>query len=176
MPSINLRSMEARDLELVLSWRNHVSVREQMLSPAEIAWEGHQAWFERCSADPTRRLLVAEDAGVPVGFMQFSGVDQDAVMQWGFYRAPSAARGVGFSLCEVSLKHAFVDLGATKVHGQVLDFNDASLKLHERLGFVREGVLRRHQRAASGYADLHCFGLLREEWETRQEAMGKDRE
>ena len=37
-------------------------------------------------------------------------------------------------LCEV-LEYVFVNLSANQVIGKVLGYNDASIKLHERLGF-----------------------------------------
>ena len=53
-----------------------------------------------------------------------------------------------------------------KVCGQTLADNEASVRLHRRLGFVEEGLLRQQHRRADGahYDDVRCFGLLRADW------------
>ena len=48
--------------------------------------------------------------------------------------------------------------------GQVLDFNIASMRLHQRFGFTQEGVLRQHSLVDGKHHDLLCFGLLTNEW------------
>ncbi len=43
--------------------------------------------------------------------------------------------------------------------------NDASIALHKRLGFQREGTLRRTGFSAGRHFDIHMYGITREEWE-----------
>ena len=42
--------------------------------------------------------------------------------------------------------------------------NAGAAAVAERLGFVREGVLRKRNIERARRVDLVCFGLLREEW------------
>jgi RimJ/RimL family protein N-acetyltransferase len=44
---MTLREIRKEDLLLILQWRNHPAVRSCMFSQEEIAYEDHQAWFER---------------------------------------------------------------------------------------------------------------------------------
>jgi RimJ/RimL family protein N-acetyltransferase len=62
------------------------------------------------------------------------------------------------------LRYYFEELGYQKVTVQVYGFNQASAELHEKLGFVREGTLRRMVYTAGEYYDLHWYGLTKEEW------------
>lgn len=55
--------------------------------------------------------------------------------------------------------YPFKDAGCIRVTGMVASDNEPSLSLCERLGFVREGVLRK----ALGEIDVVVFGMLREE-------------
>ncbi|MFH4293364.1 GNAT family protein, partial [Acinetobacter baumannii] len=64
----------------------------------------------------------------------------------------------------VALNHAFNKLGLEKVFGQVLSFNDKSLNFHRKMGFVQEGLLRKHFKDQRGEFDIYQFGLLRTEW------------
>lgn len=72
-----------------------------------------------------------------------------------------------------ALKYAFGELNLHKVCGQAVDFNTASIALHERLGFVREGVLREQQRIQGAYRSLVCFGLLRSDWSQSMKPVGE---
>ena len=158
----SVRRMVAADLDTVLRWRNHADVRRYMYTQHEITAAEHRAWFERASADPRRHLLIFEAGGVPAGFVSFALGDQAGVADWGFYLAPDAARGQGQALGTAALEFAFKELKLSKVCGEALEDNERSIKFHERLGFAREGVLRR---AAAGQSvGVVCFGLAASAW------------
>lgn len=158
------RPLAQEDLAQILSWRNHPDIRQHMLTRHEISPDEHQRWFERASQDARKRLLIVEEAGVAIGFVNFTGVEPAGVADWGFYAAPGAARGSGKKICATALNTAFGDFLLHKVCGQALKSNAASAGLHLALGFSQEGRLREHSRMDQGYQDLLCFGLLRREW------------
>lgn len=164
--SVLLRPMRTEDLPQVLAWRNHPEIRRHMLTQHEITLEEHGRWFDRASQDPARRLLVIEAADGLLGYVQFSRVAQGGACDWGFYAAPGAPPGSGSQLGKAALDFAFGPLGVHKVCGQALAGNDASIRLHRKLGFREEGLLRQQQRIGATYHDLLCFGLLRQEWQT----------
>jgi len=149
---------------MVLDWRNRPEVRSVMLTQHEIRLDEHRQWFENASLDPTRCLLIAEEAGQPLGYVHFSGVVTRGIASWGFYTAAGAPPESGSRLGRAALDHAFDVRGVHKVCGQVLATNIASLRFHRKLGFVEEGVLREQQQIDDTYYDLICFGLLRREW------------
>lgn len=164
--SVLLRPMAEEDLPQVLALRNHPQIRRHMLAQHEITVEEHGRWFERASRDPARRLLVLEGTDGLLGYVQFSDVAAGGACDWGFYAAPSAPPGSGSQLGKAALDFAFGPLGVHKVCGQALAGNAGSIRLHRKLGFREEGVLRKQQRIGVEYHDLICFGLLREEWQT----------
>ncbi|MGN6621341.1 MAG: UDP-4-amino-4,6-dideoxy-N-acetyl-beta-L-altrosamine N-acetyltransferase [Sphingomonas sp.] len=160
------------DLSMVLAWRNHPDTRAYMLTQHEISLEEHRAWFATASADPTHRLLIVEDEGGPIGCVQFNGVTDGGVADWGFYARPGAPKGSGRKLGVAALNNAFGDLSLYKVCGQALSGNEASIALHKSLGFVKEGVLRDQRRINGTYHSLICFGLLKHEWQIRSRTSG----
>jgi UDP-4-amino-4,6-dideoxy-N-acetyl-beta-L-altrosamine N-acetyltransferase len=159
-----VRVMRPDDLPQVLAWRNHPDVRRAMNTQHTITPEEHARWFESASRDPARRLLIVESAHGPIGYVQFSGVAPGASCDWGFYAVPGAPAGSGVRLGQAALAFAFGQLDVHKVCGQALGGNAASIRLHEKLGFRNEGILRQQRRIGDTYHDLVCFGLLREEW------------
>lgn len=159
-----VRPVEAADLAQMLTWRNQPQIRACMLTQHEISHTEHQQWFERSSQDPMRLLLIVEEAGLPLGFVGFSGVEIGAIATWGFYAAPDGEKGAGTKIGSTALEFAFSTLALHKVCGQALAFNEASIHMHQKLGFRQEGVLKQQHKMAHGYHDIVCFGLLREEW------------
>lgn len=158
--------MSESDLTLVLAWRNHESVRKFMFSQEVITFEKHKEWFEGANMSPLHKLFIYEDSGMSAGFVQMKETDaQSHVYEWGFYISPDAAKGTGTKMLQAGIKQAFYCENALKLYGEVLDFNHASIKLHDKLGFTKEGILRKHAFVKHAYHDVHCFGLLRDEVE-----------
>lgn len=156
--------MTERDLEQVLSWRNHPEVRSYMYSQHKITLEEHTRWFSRAMQDPKRHLLIFEINGTPRGFFQINHVANGGIADWGFYAAPDAPQGTGRELGKSALQYAFETLGLHKLCGQALAFNKRSIHFHLSLGFQREGCLRQQHFDGEQYHDVECFGILASEW------------
>lgn len=163
--SCSLRPLAENDLAMVLSWRNEPAVRAVMFNRHEIGMDEHRDWFATASRDETRRLLLVEEAGVPIGYVQFANVRPGGVSDWGFYATPGARKGTGRRLGAAALNHAFGALGLHKVCGQALASNTASIRMHCALGFCQEGILRQHHPIDDRHEDVICFGLLSHEWD-----------
>jgi UDP-4-amino-4,6-dideoxy-N-acetyl-beta-L-altrosamine N-acetyltransferase len=160
----SLRILSTDDLPLLLQWRNHPSIAKFMFSQETIDVKAHYAWFQRVSEDPARHLLIYLTANTPKGFMQFSSIKGiKSIVEWGFYVAPTAEKGTGYHMCKLALDYAFNTMEVHKVFGEVLDFNIPSIKLHQKLGFIQEGLLRDHRFCGNKYVSVLNFGLLLEE-------------
>jgi UDP-4-amino-4,6-dideoxy-N-acetyl-beta-L-altrosamine N-acetyltransferase len=160
-----IRKLTEHDLPTVLAWRNHPDVRRYMFTQHEISLEEHRNWFAKAHLDPSRLLLIVEEAKQGIGYVQFSNVEVGGVADWGFYVRPSSPKGTGRKLGAMALNHAFGQLKLHKVCGQAIAINQASIAFHQRLGFALEGVLRDQHRINGVYHSLHCFGLLATEWQ-----------
>ena len=162
----NFREMEEEDLGLVLSWRNHPDIRRYMYNQHEIMIDEHRQWFEQNKADLSSFLLIFETTA-PLGFVSFKKLG--SCVEWGFYTAPDAPKGTGTLLGEAALQYAFEEIKVHKVCGQALDYNQASKRLHQKIGFKHEGVLREQYFDGQCYHDIICFGILQYEWNMRCE-------
>lgn len=171
MPELcTIRSIMQDDLPTLFRWRNHPDIRRYMLTQHEITEEEHLNWYTHACQDTTRRLLMIEESGVPIGYVQFSDVAAGGVSQWGFYARPGAPKGTGKKLGVTALTYAFEELKLHKVCGRAIDVNIASQAFHQRLGFKQEGVLREQHCLAGVYHSVICFGLLAHEWQASSDA------
>lgn len=165
MISGDLRPMELGDLELVRTWRNHPDVRRYMYTRHEIEAEEHRTWFDRAQNDERVSLLIYEIDGIPTGFVSFTATRSPDIADWGFYLAPNSEPRTGRGLGFAALRYAFEVKRLHKVCGQALGFNERSIRFHQALGFVQEGVLREHFFDGTHYQDIVCFGLIASEWQ-----------
>lgn len=68
---MELRPAGEDDATTLFGWRNDAAVRSNFLQPHEVTWHEHLSWLRGVLADPKRLLLIAEEAGVPVGTIRF---------------------------------------------------------------------------------------------------------
>ena len=74
-------------------------------------------------------------------------------------------KGIGTEAMKTLINFAFDKMNLYRLEAEVLEFNTASIKLVEKLGFSKEGTLRKAKYARGKYWDIFRYGLLREEWE-----------
>jgi len=138
-----------------------------MFTQHEISFEEHRKWFATANQDPSRCLLMVDEAKQAIGYVQFSNVEVGGVADWGFYARPNSPKGTGLKLGAMALNHAFGPLKLHKVCGQAIADNQSSISFHQRLGFQLEGVLRDQRRIEGLYHSLYCFGLLSVDWQPK---------
>lgn len=139
MRQYHLRLMTVADVDLVLSWRNHPSIRSVMLTQHAITVQEHAEWFNASKANPDKKLLICEDGSGPFGFVQFVGLCREGnSVDWGFYLSPEAELGSGRILGFLALEYIFEKIRINKISGQALDSNENSIRFHRRLGFQEE--------------------------------------
>ena len=161
----SIRQAHHEDLGLLFAWRNNSEIRRFMFNQECIALDKHQQWFEAALQQQDSCLLIYEIDNVALGCTNFSNAIAGQVSEWGFYTAPDAPKGCGSLMGRLVLDHAFVTLGIDKVCAEVLDYNLASIRMHEKIGFKREGLFRQQHKIDDCYHDVIRYGLLSQEWD-----------
>lgn len=78
-------------------------------------------------------------------------------------------RGYAAEATELVLTYMFAEQRYNKCEVEVYAFNDGSLALYRKLGFVEEGRLREHEFFAGGYHDVVLLGITAAEyWATHR--------
>ena len=73
-------------------------------------------------------------------------------------------RGYGRESLEALMKYAFETLRFNRFWLDVYPDNTVGIKLYERLGFHRDGVLRQNYKSERGYLDQIIYSMLKEEY------------
>lgn len=170
-----LRSIRDDELLLMLGWRNAPGVRSNMYTKHEISIEEHQAWWAKINQCADQCYLMYERAGTPLGVVGINSINtMDQHAFWAFYAAPDAPRGTGTFMEFLALDYIFEVLSLHKLSCEVLGFNSSVIKLHQKFGFVIEGVFRAHHKIDDQFVDVYRLGIMNTEWrEVRPKLQAK---
>ncbi|PZU57082.1 MAG: GNAT family N-acetyltransferase [Sphingobium sp.] len=135
--------------------------------PVRIAGADFDREFEAIIASPGRHPFAIMDGGRFAGMSGFLNVDApNRVLELGGTYMTPAVRGSGVNgrVKPMLLARAFTS-GFDRVEFRIDVRNGRSLRAVEKLGAVREGVLRRQRVTWTGHVrDTVVFSILRGEW------------
>jgi len=170
---IDLRPPAEEDIEFLQAGVNHPKVRRYVgvfRTPYTEENYREELWPVDSDEDNASLLAVPTDGEFedePVGSVQLAPVvDADGYANFGVWFHPDAwGRGYAMEASAHLIEYGFSDLRLHRIAATVMDGNDASRRLCERLGFVHEGTTRETQFADGEYVDLERYGLLVDEWD-----------
>ena len=167
-----LRDIASDELGLMRAWRNNPQVRANMYTRHEISEAEHLAWWARTQERADQKYFMYAYQGVPAGITAFTQIDSvSRNATWAFYASPAAPKGSGSRMEYLMLEYAFGTLGLHKLQCEVLAFNSAVIRLHQKFAFQVEGILREQHLGADGFVDVYRLGLLQSEWTQHRQGM-----
>ncbi|MEA2425010.1 MAG: [ribosomal protein S5]-alanine N-acetyltransferase [Thermoleophilaceae bacterium] len=113
-----------------------------------------------------RHFAVADpETDVMIGGVNFHGVRSDhRRAEVGFWLAPAArGRGIGSGAVAAACRWAFGRWDLVRIEMTTLPGNEGSLALARKIGFEREGLLRRRNLERGNQVDIVMLGLLRDD-------------
>lgn len=170
-PRLTLRLVRREDLPDLFTVNADEEVTRFLPYPTWRAASDGEAWFDRMAAhqasgDAAQFVIVHDALRQVVGSCLLFRFDEPSARaelgyvlgraHWGTGLMHEAMRGfVGF---------AFGTLGLRRLEASVDPRNVASARLLERVGFVREGLLRQRWTTKGELCDAALYGLLRDDW------------
>jgi len=135
--------------------------------PVNLVGEGFDSGFAAVLRDAGRRAFAVRQAGAVVGMTAFLNLapERQTLELGGTFMAPWV-RGTGLNrrVKRLMLRRAF-GAGVRRVEFRVDARNGRSLRAVEKLGAVREGVLRAERITWTGHVrDTVMFSILNGEW------------
>lgn len=158
---VTLRTVQPADYEFFVRNLNDPKVRhagyESVRAPVS-----EDDIATRVESSDNHMFLVSHE-GTPVGSTSIKDIDLEGrKAELGFWIAPGS-RGNGYATeaGELSVTHAFDELGLHKVWARTVGDNEASKRVLEKLDFQQEGILQEHWYGYGRYVDEYRFGLLK---------------
>lgn len=157
-----VRQAVAGDLPGILDvYNQHVVAGMATFDLVPVTLEDRQAWFEGFSGKGPHRLFVADIAGEVVGFASSTPFRGRAgyrhTVETSVYVHPDHhGEGLGMRLM-MGLMQALDDEGVHRAVAAVALPNDASVTLHERLGFQEVGTMDEVGRKFDEWVDVRWY-------------------
>lgn len=138
LQEMKLRSAENDDSNKLYSWVNDSLVRKNSIHRIPITKSEHQTWFQNYLNNSSSQIYILEIKGLLLGQVRFDLIDNLFHIS---YSIDSKFRGLGLGkrIIEMGLKEIKTDK-LSKYVAEVRDFNTASRRIFESIGFTLVGV------------------------------------
>jgi len=171
MKNIRLRALTITDLPLTLKWHNQPDIIEMYAgNPFPVNEEMERKWYEKIltSNFPVTVFgieLIENNKLIGLTILRdINLINRSA--ETAIYIGDQNERSKGYSkeALKLTLNFAFNNLGLHRVFLSVREDNVAALGLYEKLGFIREGILRDSIYKNGKYLSLIIMSILEEEF------------
>lgn len=159
-------------------WRNDPDIAQYdqsgFLRP--LSYEEVEIWCERMISGLSFLVLCDEK---PLGIGAFMNVDtknrhSDLALLIG--EKSYWGQGLGQKIMEQLLDWGFEGMNLNRLYLQVFSYNTRAIALYEKMGFQREGTLRKTVYYKGEYHNTLCYGLLKEEYRTHRKTRSNNKD
>ena len=170
---VRLRAQGPEDLEILKKMdqnRNTESDRaDDCIKLPRPQWKLEETFHDRLvreSETETYRFMIENMEGVTVGSINAHDVDfRNGTFSYGLGVYEEFRRkGYASEAVILMMRYYFNELRLHKCNVAVWSFNTPSIRLHEHIGFVHEGVMREVYYTDGRYYDDILFGMTQEEF------------
>ena len=166
-----LRAVEEEDLEMLRELTNSTDYERMIVGWSfPISKKDQQEWFSKCrnGLERLRYTIVTEKDG-PVGMIGLRDIDWKNGSATGLgmriAKKEIRTRGLATDAWMTLMKYCFEELRLNRVNGSALDYNIASQRVCEKVGFKEEGRQRKAVYKNGAYHDLILYGCLKSDYE-----------
>jgi RimJ/RimL family protein N-acetyltransferase len=166
-PDPGLTEINRADLPVLKAWINDPEMMFYSGVYRPVPDIRHEKWFESVISDPAALVFGWRLAdGVLAGLVQLVNTDGVARSAELRIRIGRNHWGLGHGRRAVAelVKYGFRTYNLNRIYLYVADYNLAAIKIYEKNGFRREGVLRQASFANGRFCDLWVMGILSEEF------------
>ncbi len=167
-PRVTLRPIGPEDFEELWADLGDQEARRLTGTHAEFTKEQIERWVRSRAAQSDRLDLAVTDSASGEWLGELAILDWDPDNRSCGFRIALSARGRGRGLGPEAMvlvtDHVFEHLPINRIGLEVFDFNTRAIAAYERVGFVREGVLRQALCWEGAYHDAIVMSMIRQDW------------
>jgi RimJ/RimL family protein N-acetyltransferase len=171
---IYLRPLDRADAPLLVPWINDPDVTRTIRFRRPMNLQAEEAFIDRLyqsEHDVVLGIALKEaDRLIGVtGLHQLDSKNRHAGFGISIGDKGEWGKGYGTEATLLMVRHAFETLNLNRVWLQVYEYNEPAIRIYEKLGFRREGMLRQENYREGRYWDTITMAILCEEWQVLRE-------
>ena len=166
---IYLRPAKLEDAKFLLKGENDPQIRESLFLAFPINLIIEQEKIEQYikSKEAIILIIIEKETSAPVGqtaFFRIDYISRAAIFYLAILDSDHWSKGYGSEATQMMVEYAFKTLNLNRIQLHVCAENMAAMKIYERVGFIKEGVLRQAMFRNGNYVDFWVMGILRNDW------------
>lgn len=168
---IYFRPLTRADAAAFVPWANDPEVTRTLAIGARATdVRAEEVFIEKTNASAHDVLfgIVVRETDQLIGSTGLDQIDfqnQNAIFGMMIGEKRAWGKGYGTEVTALVMQYAFGELHLNRVQLQVFEYNLRAMRVCEKVGFRREGVLRQEHVYDSRFWDTVVMAILREEWE-----------
>ncbi len=166
-----MRALEPDDYKTSVKWRNDPEIQEMVAGHKYfVSSETEKAWVQNSISAKDRIVLAIclKENDKYIGNVMLQEIDW--INRVG--RVPIMIgdktewhKGYATEARMMMIKFAFEERGLNRIWAKILEENKSSIRLHEKCGFKKEGLMRKSIYKDGRYQNQVVMGLLKEDFE-----------
>lgn len=169
-----VRAVEPSDIDEVMKYWNDLTFRRLLGPPIPWSRKFLETWLQRrVDASPWRNGLIElaiseKTTGAFLGFVHLEDIKRPhsrAEFGISIQNPDNQSKGYGTDATRVILWVAFNILGLHSVYLDTMEDNLRAIRMYEKVGFKRVGILRETEFIDGEYKGLLLMDILRDEFE-----------
>ena len=162
---LEIRTLELGDLSYRVQCINDPIVAHTTNFDLPVTLEQTESWFRTLVTRNDRLDASIISRGELVGFCALLNIDSRSRRAeiHCFLGSEHHGHGIGTSVHGMLAEYGFSCLGLQRVYAYTLHYNQAVLRMLDKLGWTLEGTLRRDVLHDGQYLDRHILALLKDD-------------
>ena len=166
---IYLSSIEnENDISKMYYWINNKELVNFNSSFFPVHFKNHIEWFENIIKDKSTVIfgIRKKEDNELIGTCQLHSINaihRKAELQIRL-ELKNSSKGYGKEALKILIDYGFNDLNLNKIYLNVFETNSRAISLYEKIGFQKEGILRKDIFLNGKYINVYVMSILSEEW------------
>ena len=166
---IYIRVLEETDIPTTIKWVNDPEISDIMGIIPACSLHNQYEWFKKNDADKTRYVFAIcnNSDNQHIGNAGLSNIDyinRHCMFSIFICNPENKGKGAGREATELALEFAFNRLNMNRVYLKTSEKFIEAIKMYQKLGFIKEGVMRQHRYTNGKYEDKIMFSILKSEF------------
>lgn len=165
---VNLRVREKEDLQLLAEWFNNPEFFGEYNPLCQTSRTDMEKSIENSNSSETKSFIIEKKDGNKIGYIihfvvVWNGIGKLATIAYSL-KPTERGKGYGTEAVQIMVDFLFLTRDVPCIQATTHIKNVASQRVLEKVGFKREGILRKRFYIRGKWNDQVVFSILREEW------------